>query len=206
MITAAPDLNADQLRAVEHPGGPLLVLAGPGTGKTGVLVARISHLVADRGVRPERILALTFSRRAADEMSEKVRTRVPDAVLVETRTFHSFALSVVRRHPAPLGLSMPPEIMATGEQWALVSELLVQESDAEWGLSPGALARPATVREVYDLLPRCQEHLLEPGRMRTLGEKTRRPYLVRAAALLERYRSRLGDLAEVDYEGSSSTP
>jgi superfamily I DNA/RNA helicase len=171
-----------------------------------VLVARISHLVADRGVRPERILALTFSRRAADEMSEKVRTRVPDAALVETRTFHSFALSVVRRHPAPLGLSMPPEIMATGEQWALVSELLAEESDEEWGLSPGALARPATVREVYDLLPRCQEHLLEPGRMRTLGEKTRRPYLVRAAALLERYRSRLGDLAEADYEGSSSTP
>ena len=57
------------------------------------------------------------------------------------------------------------------------------------------------MREVYDLPLRCQEHLLEPGRMRTLGEKTRRPYLARAAALLERYRSRLGDLAEVDYEG-----
>lgn len=51
------------------------------------------------GVRPERILALTFSRRAADEMSEPVRTRVPYAALVETRTFHSFAVSVVRRHP-----------------------------------------------------------------------------------------------------------
>jgi superfamily I DNA/RNA helicase len=87
MISAAPTLNADQLRAVEHPGGPLLVLAGPGTGKTGVLVARIAHLVADRGLRPERILALTFSRRAADEMSERVRSRVPDAALVETRTF-----------------------------------------------------------------------------------------------------------------------
>src|SRR5215211_664529 len=195
------NLNADQLRAVEHPGGPLLVLAGPGTGKTGVLVARIAHLVADRGVRPERILALTFSRRAADEMSERVRTRVSDAALVETRTFHSFALSVVRRHPAPLGLSMPPEIMATGEQWALVSELLAQESDEEWGLSPGALARLTTVREVYDLLLRCQEHLLEPERMRALGDKTGRPYLVRAAVLLEKYRSRLGDLSEVDYEG-----
>ena len=48
MITASQNLNADQLRAVEYPGGPLLVLAGPGTGKTGVLVARIAHLVADR--------------------------------------------------------------------------------------------------------------------------------------------------------------
>ncbi len=201
MIAATPNLNADQQRAVEHPGGPLLVLAGPGTGKTGVLVARIAHLVGERGVRPDRILALTFSRRAADEMSERVRSRVPEAAFVETRTFHSFALSVVRRHPTPLGLSMPPGIMATGEQWALVSELLAEESDEEWGLAPGALARPATVREVYDLLLRCQEHLLEPERMRALGEKTKRPYLVRAAALLERYRSRLGELSEVDYEG-----
>jgi superfamily I DNA/RNA helicase len=133
MIAAAPTLNADQLRAVEHPGGPLLVLAGPGTGKTGVLVARIAHLVADRGVKPERILALTFSRRAADEMSELVRPRVPDAALVETRTFHSFAVSVVRRHPAPWDLSIPPEIMAGSVQWALVTELLAEESDLEWG-------------------------------------------------------------------------
>jgi len=100
MISVVPNLNADQLRAVEHPGGPLLVLAGPGTGKTGVLVARIAHLVADRGVRPERILALTFSRKAADEMSERVRSRVHDAALAETRTFHSLALSVV--HPRRL--------------------------------------------------------------------------------------------------------
>jgi DNA helicase II / ATP-dependent DNA helicase PcrA len=58
MIAAATTLNADQLRAVEHQGGPLLVLAGPGTGKTGVLEERISHLVAGQGVSPERILAM----------------------------------------------------------------------------------------------------------------------------------------------------
>jgi superfamily I DNA/RNA helicase len=195
------NLNADQLRAVEHPGGPLLVLAGPGTGKTGVLVARIAHLVANRGVRPDRILALTFSRRAADEMSERVKSRVPEAAFVETRTFHSFALSIVRRYASALGLRMAPEIMATGEQWALVSELLANESSEAWGLAPGTLARPATVREVYDLLLRCQEHLLEPEKMRTLGENTGLPYLVRAAGLLERYRLRLADLSEVDYEG-----
>jgi superfamily I DNA/RNA helicase len=201
MTLATTHLNEHQLRAVEHPGGPLLVLAGPGTGKTGVLVARIAHLVGRRGVRPERILALTFSRRAADEMSERVKARLPEAALVETRTFHSFALSVVRRHPAPLGLSMSPEIIPTGEQWALVSELLADEDAREWGLAPGALERPATVREVYDLLLRCQEHLLEPQEMRALGEKTKRPYLVRAAGILERYRVRLAALPAVDYEG-----
>ena len=60
-------------------------------------------------------------------MSEPVRTRVPDAALVETRTFHSFAVYVVRRHPAPLDLSIPPEIMAMSVQWALVTELLAEE-------------------------------------------------------------------------------
>src|SRR3712207_9369470 len=103
-------------------------------------------------------------------MSERVRKRVPETVFVDTRTFHSFALSVVRRHFGAAGLPAPPEIMATREQWALVSELLTDERPEEWGLSPGAFDRPATVREVYDLLLRCQEHLLGPGRMRTLGE------------------------------------
>ena len=72
------DLNDKQRQAVEHSGGPLLVLAGPGTGKTGVLVARIEHLVANRGVGPAHILALTFSRRVAanrlwDVEPEKMR-------------------------------------------------------------------------------------------------------------------------------------
>ena len=196
-----PDLNELQRSAVEHPGGPLLVLAGPGTGKTGVLVARIAHLVGEEGVRPERVLALTFSRRAAVEMAERVKARVPDAALVETRTFHSLALSVVRRYPGSLGLAVSPEIVPTSEQWALVSELLADEDAVKWGLAPGALKRPATVREVYDLLLRCQEHLLEPDDMRALGERTGRPSLVRAAGLLERYRSRLAELSEVDYEG-----
>lgn len=198
---AAPDLNLAQLRAVEHSGGPLLVLAGPGTGKTGVLVSRIAHLVGERGVDPKRILALTFSRRAADEMKERVRRRVPETVFVDARTFHSFALYVVRRQAAALGFSRAPEILPTSEQWALVSELLASEDPHEWGLSIGAFESPATVREVYDLLLRAQEHLLKPSEMREMGEKTKRPYLVRAADLLERYRKRLGDLAEVDYEG-----
>lgn len=201
MISAGPDLNADQLRAVEHPAGPLLVLAGPGTGKTGVLIERISHLVGERNVNPERVLALTFSRRAADEMRNRTTARVPEAEKVEVRTFHSFALSVVRRHAGALGLRSAPEIVPTGEQWALVSDILGDEDPAAWGLPPGAFERPATVREVYDLLLRAQEHLLEPTRLRELGDKTGRPYLDRAGGVLRRYRDRLGSASKADYEG-----
>ena len=201
MITASQNLNADQLRAVEHPGGPLLVLAGPGTGKTGVLVARISHLVADQGVSPERILALTFSRRAADEMRARITAGLPDAEKVEVRTFHSFALSIVRRHAGSLGLRSAPEIVPTNEQWALVSDILGEEDPESWGLPPGAFDRPATVREVYDLMLRAQEYLLGPRQLRELGEKTGRPYLVRAGDVLERYKDRLRWATMTDYEG-----
>lgn len=200
-MIAATELNADQLRAVEHPDGPLLVLAGPGTGKTGVLVARIAHLVGERGVSPERVLALTFSRRTADEMRARVTSRLPEAEKVEVRTFHSFALSVVRRHAGALGLRSAPEIVPTNEQWALVSDILGSEDPAAWGLPPGAFERPATVREVYDLMLRAQEHLLEPARLRELGERTGRPYLARAGAVLERYRDRLRWGSKADYEG-----
>src|SRR5215218_2839682 len=201
MITAAPHLNADQLRAVEHAGGPLLVLAGPGTGKTGVLVQRISHLIANRGVSPERILALTFCRRAADEMRSRVTAGLPEAEKVEVRTFHSFALSVVRRHAGSLGLRSAPEIVPTNEQWALVADILGDEDPAFWGLPPGAFDRPATVREVYDLMLRAQEHLLGPRKLRELGDKTGRAYLVRAGDMLERYGDRLRQAAKTDYEG-----
>ena len=201
MLELNPKLNDRQREAVEHPAGPLLVLAGPGTGKTGVLIERISHLVGERSVNPERILALTFSRRAADEMRARVTARVPDAERVEVRTFHSFALSVVRRHAGALDLPSAPEIVPTAEQWALVSDVLGNEDPEAWGLPPGAFERPATVREVYDLMLRAQEHLLGPSDLRELGEKTVRPYLVRAGEVLRAYRDRLGRASRTDYEG-----
>ena len=97
------------------------------------------------------------------------------------RTFHSFALSVVRRHPGPLGL---PAAGDHGDGRAVGARLGAPRRGgaAEWGLSPGAFDRPATVREVYDLSPRCQEHLLGTREDEGLGEKTGRPYLVRAGA------------------------
>ncbi|MDP9487097.1 MAG: ATP-dependent helicase, partial [Actinomycetota bacterium] len=177
------------------------MLAGPGTGKTGVLVERIAHLVGERGVSPERVLALTFSRRAADQMRARVTARLPEAGGVEVRTFHSFALSVVRRHASALGLRSAPEIVPTNEQWALVSDILAGEDPEAWGLPAGAFERPATVREVYDLMLRAQEHLLGPGRLRRLGERTGRLYLARAGAVLERYGERLRLGTKADYEG-----
>ncbi|MGH3086675.1 MAG: UvrD-helicase domain-containing protein, partial [Rubrobacteraceae bacterium] len=194
------NLDPDQRRAVEHLGGPLLVLAGPGTGKTGVLISRVAHLVEERKVEPRRILALTFSRRAAEEMQSRILARSPEAADVEVRTFHSFALRLVRRHHRRLGFERPPDILPTARQWATIKDLLKDEDPIEWDLAPNAFDRSATVREVYDLMLRAQEHLKGPKELREFGERHDRPYLSRAGDLLERYRHRLREDSEVDYE------
>src|SRR6266508_6951988 len=101
------ELNAEQRRAVEHEDGPLLILAGAGTGKTTTICARVAWLLA-RGTPAERILLLTFTRRAAREMIARARAlveqAVPDAGVVAGGTFHSVAHRFVRRYASALGL------------------------------------------------------------------------------------------------------
>ncbi|WP_162924321.1 ATP-dependent DNA helicase [Rubrobacter indicoceani] len=191
-------LNADQRRAVEHPAGPLLVLAGPGTGKTSVIVSRIAHLIEERNVEPKRILALTFSRRAADGMQKRLDGN--SAANVEVRTFHSFALRLVRQHHGRLGLDLPPEILPTATRWAMMNDLLGAEDPADWNLTPEAFSRSATVREVYDLMLRARENSCGPARLKELGREHGRPHLVRAGHLLEAYTRRLEENSVVDYE------
>src|SRR5712691_5849830 len=99
------DLNLEQRAAVLHGDGPLLIVAGAGTGKTSTLACRVAHLV-ERGVRPERILLLTFSRRAAREMLSRAErvTGLRDTGRVWGGTFHAVANRLLRLHGRPLGL------------------------------------------------------------------------------------------------------
>ncbi|MGG1660912.1 UvrD-helicase domain-containing protein [Brevibacillus sp. NRS-1366] len=95
-------LNEPQIQAIRHFQGPLLTLAGAGSGKTSVLVCRTGHLISVRKVDPRNILLVTFSKKAADEMKERI-ARLPgiDKSITENiqvRTFHSFFLAIVRKH------------------------------------------------------------------------------------------------------------
>lgn len=102
-------LNPDQLRAVTHRDGPLLVVAGAGTGKTQVITRRIAWLIASRLAKPSEILALTFTDKAADEMSVRVDQLVPYGYTdTQISTFHAFGDRIIREFALELGL--PPDI------------------------------------------------------------------------------------------------
>jgi DNA helicase II / ATP-dependent DNA helicase PcrA len=109
-------LDRQQREAVTHGEGPLMVLAGPGAGKTHVVTRRIAWLIATKRARPEQILALTFTERAADEMQARVDVLVPYGQAgTDVLTFHAFGDRLVRDHALELGLPGEPRVLGRTE-------------------------------------------------------------------------------------------
>ncbi len=101
------DLNEKQVEAVIHNNGPMLVIAGPGTGKTKVITHRIAYLIRQHGIKPESILAITFTNKAAQEMRDRVNNEIgePHGSNIKVSTFHAFCVKVLREHAHHIGLS-----------------------------------------------------------------------------------------------------
>ncbi|MDR2162717.1 MAG: UvrD-helicase domain-containing protein [Clostridiales Family XIII bacterium] len=97
------DLNPMQREAALHTEGPLLVLAGAGSGKTGTMTHRIAHLIKDKGVDPYNIFAVTFTNKAAAEMRDRVETLVGEGVRMWILTFHAACLRILRKHADLIG-------------------------------------------------------------------------------------------------------
>jgi superfamily I DNA/RNA helicase len=113
---APPVLDEAQQRVVDHKGGPLLVLAGPGTGKTTTIVAAVAERIERRGTNPSRILVLTFSRRAAGELRDRITARLGRTTSEPLAlTFHSYAYALVRREFVLAG-DQPPRLLSAPEQ------------------------------------------------------------------------------------------
>lgn len=122
-------LNPSQLAAAQWDEGPLLVLAGPGSGKTATLTSRVARLVEQNRDETFRILCLTFTRKAAAEMRERLLTLVPDAKdRVLLTTFHSFATDILRQHGSHFGLSPDFEILEESERVGLVKSVLDEKA------------------------------------------------------------------------------
>ncbi len=120
------DLNPEQRLAVETLEGPVLVLAGAGTGKTRVLTTRIAHILATGRARPSDILAVTFTNKAAREMKQRVGTMVGQIVegMPWLGTFHSIGVKILRRHAELVGLKPDFTILDQDDQIRLIKQLL----------------------------------------------------------------------------------
>ena len=130
-------LDADQRLAVETVAGPLLVVAGPGSGKTRTLTHRIAHLVSDHAVAPERCLAITFTRRAAGEMRDRLHALLPEAwQRVPLHTFHSLGLSILKEHHNAAGLQRGFRVASDAERIELLRVTLdISEKRAHGALT-----------------------------------------------------------------------
>jgi DNA helicase-2/ATP-dependent DNA helicase PcrA len=119
------DLNPEQREAALATEGPVLILAGAGSGKTRTIVYRIAYLVRDRGVDPRRVIAVTFTNKAAAEMRERVGRIVGrDAKGVTLSTFHSLGARILREQGARIGLPKSFSIYATADQAATVKRVM----------------------------------------------------------------------------------
>lgn len=116
-------LDSEQRRAAQITDGPLLILAGPGTGKTRTLTHRLAYLVADNRAAPEECLAITFTNRAAAEMRDRLQALLPVRTdRPPTMTFHALGLTILREHGPRLGLTQPVQVAAAAECVALIRE------------------------------------------------------------------------------------
>jgi superfamily I DNA/RNA helicase/RecB family exonuclease len=188
---AAPALDASQRAVVAHAGGPLLVLAGPGTGKTTTLVEAVVDRISGRGVHPEHILVLTFSRRAAADLRERVTARLARTMREPlARTFHSYAFGILRRQAAERGEPVP-RLLSGPEQDMLIRELLRGDVADGAGFWPAEL-RPALLtrgfaQELRDLLLRAVERGVSPAELAAYGRRLGRPDWPAVARFAQQY-------------------
>src|SRR6186997_2680241 len=154
-------LNPEQLKAVTHGEGPLLVVAGAGTGKTQVITRRIAWLIATRRARPSEILALTFTDKAAEEMQLRVDQLVPYGYAdTAISTFHAFGDRIIREFAFELGL--PPDVRVLTRAEVIV---FLRERLFELGLQEYRPLGDSTrfLGALAQLFARCRDEDISPG-------------------------------------------
>ena len=185
-----PTPTPEQAAVVEAPLEPLLVVAGAGSGKTETMAARVVQLIANGDVDAERVLGLTFTRKAAGELSERVRHRLralrrvtgrgpgaPGAPSAAARlgalsgptiaTYNSYAAGLVSDHALRLGLEPSARLLGEAARWQLAHDVVER-----WGGDLETDYAPSTITEaVLDLAGELAEHLVEPADLRAEAER-----------------------------------
>ena len=188
------ELNPPQREAVTTTEGPLLVLAGAGSGKTRVITYRIAHLL-EKGVRPEAILAVSFTNKAAEEMRERVERLCPpqQARLLTLSTFHSLGLLILKAEQAALGMSGGFTIYDTADQLGVVREILREARVAD---------RRLDVKGILSRISRCKNAGLTPATFIDQIKKARsvNEYDGYTAEVFPRYAERMRALHAFDFD------
>ncbi len=181
-------LNQAQVEAVKHTDGPLLVLAGAGSGKTRVLTTRIAYLL-QQGVEPHRILAITFTNKAAQEMKERVQALVPHAARdLWVLTFHAACLRILRQQARHLGYAENFVIYDEDDQETLLKECLKELNLDEKKFPPRALAA---------VISRAKNRLITP---QDFYEQAGDAFSLKAAQVYRLYQDKLFRLNALDFD------
>lgn len=182
-------LNPEQREAVLHSDGPLLILAGAGSGKTRVIAHRIAHLVQEGLTEPDRVLAVTFTNKAAAEMRSRVEALLrTDCRQMWISTFHALCARLLRREATHIGLSRDFVIYDSSDQLAVVKEAI-----RSLGLDDGAL-QP---RAVLSRISHAKNRMEKPGDVAPAGWNPREQQFDK---LFELYTNALRDASALDFD------
>lgn len=146
--------NSEQEKAILHNEGPLLILAGAGSGKTRVLTYRIAHLITDCDVNPYNIMAITFTNKAAKEMRERIDKIVGDgSEYIWVSTFHSTCVRILRKFISTIGYNSDFTIYDTADQKSLISDII-----KILGIDPKRYKE----RDFMNVISHCKDELITP--------------------------------------------
>jgi DNA helicase-2/ATP-dependent DNA helicase PcrA len=183
------NLNPVQREAVTHPGGPLLIIAGAGSGKTRVLTSRVGWLIKEQGVSPFEILAITFTNKAADEMKHRVGALVgPVAQKMWVSTFHSACVRILRRDASRLGYSSSFTIYDQADAERLTAYVL-----RDLNIDP----KKFPPRTVHAVISAAKNELIGVD---AYADRARSIYERRIAEVYREYQRRLGDANAMDFD------
>lgn len=182
------NLNSPQLEAVQHTDGPVLVLAGAGTGKTRVLTTRIIHIVNSQLASPLQILAVTFTNKAAAEMKKRIGEVIGDQVNnLWVGTFHSIAARILRRHPEVVGLRNDFTIIDSDDQTRLLKQIL-GDLDVDTKQFPA--------KNYLNRISRLKDKVVSAASLESAGFEVALPKLKEAYTL---YQERLKSMNAADF-------
>lgn len=181
-------LNPRQQEARDYVGGPLLVLAGAGSGKTSVITRKIAHLIQNCGIRAQYIVAMTFTNKAAREMKERVATllRPGEGRGLTVCTFHNLGLNIIRKEHARLGYKPGFSIFDESDIKALLSDIMQKEYSGDDGID-----------EIKNMIGAWKNDLILPPEAL---EKARNPREQTAAIVYTHYQRTLKAFNAVDFD------